>query len=263
MKTVIVPIDFSETSLNAARYAGQLLSDRQGVNVVLYHVCDKPSEINSAKEYLDNLKTELQKDGLALSALAESRDNFLEALEELALREKADLVIMGITGRSPLGKAFIGSNAFKLIEKGICPVMIIPPGSEFRDVKNVLLTSDFKNVGKTTPSIPIKKVLKPFSPHLYVINVDSNHYVALTDEYQSEKEDLKNLLSEFDPEFYFLGWYDVDEGINQFAKDKNIDLIITVPRDHSLIEKMFKSSTTKNLAYHSSVPVLAVHEQLN
>lgn len=138
--------------------------------------------------------------------------------------------------------------------------MIIPPGSEYKEVRNVLLTSDFKNASAATPSVPIKKVLKPFQPNLHVINVDSNHYVALTEEYQEEKEKLSDLLSEFNPEFYFMGWYDVDEAINQFAQDKNIDLIITIPRERSLIEKMFKESRTRKLAYHSTVPVLAVHE---
>lgn len=260
MNTVIVPVDFSETSLNAARYAGQLLSGHEGVNMILYHVYEKPGDAAGATEYLDNLKEELQKRGTRITTLAEQGDDFIEELEKLARHQQADLIIMGITGRSPLGQTFIGSNTFKIVEKRVCPVMIVPPGSEYRDVKNVLLTSDFKNVGTATPSTPIKKVLKTFQPNLHVINVDSNHYVALTEEYQEEKEKLKEQLSEFNPEFYFLGWYDVNEAINQFAQDKNVDLIITIPRDHSLIEKMFKGSYTKKLAYHSTVPVLAVHE---
>ncbi len=260
MNTVIVPVDFSETSLNAARYAGQLLAGHYGVNLILYHVYEKPAHAAGSKEYLENLKEELQKKGIKITTLAEQGDDFIEELEKLARHQQSDLIIMGITGRSPLGQAFIGSNTFKIIEKRVCPVMIIPPGSEYRDVKNVLLTSDFKNVEATTPSAPIKKVLKTFQPNLHVINVDSNHYVALTAEYQAEKAKLAEMLAEFNPEFYFLGWYDVDEAINQFAHDKNIDLIITIPRDHSLIEKMFKGSYTKKLAYHSTVPVLAVHE---
>jgi nucleotide-binding universal stress UspA family protein len=260
MNTVIVPVDFSETSLNAARYAGQLLAGHYGVNMILYHVYEKPAQAEGSKEYLESLKEELQKRGIKITTMAEQGDDFIEELEKFARHQQADLIIMGITGRSPMGQAFIGSNTFKIMEKRVCPVMIIPPGSEYRDVKNVLLTSDFKDVSSSTPSAPIKKVLKTFRPNLHVINVDSNHYVALTEEYQSEKAKLTEILAEFNPEFYFLGWYDVDEAINQFAHDKNIDLIITIPRDHSLIEKMFKSSHTKKLAYHSTVPVLAVHE---
>lgn len=63
MNTVIVPVDFSETSLNAARYAGQLLTGHYGVNMILYHVYEKPAHAEGSKEYLENLKEELQKEG--------------------------------------------------------------------------------------------------------------------------------------------------------------------------------------------------------
>ena len=39
MKDVIIPVDFSETSLNAARYAAAMLSGKPEVHVkLLYHV---------------------------------------------------------------------------------------------------------------------------------------------------------------------------------------------------------------------------------
>ena len=71
---------------------------------------------------------------------------------------------------------------------------------------------------------------------------------------------MKEIFHEFNPEFYFLGWYDVDEAIHQFAKDKDIDFIITIQRDRSLFDKMFKSQDTKKLVYHSAIPVMVVSE---
>ena len=167
---------------------------------------------------------------------------------------------MGITGRSAIGQTFIGSNTLKMVERKVCPVLIVPQQATYKDVKNVLLTSDFKNARLTTPSVPIKKILKAFHPALHVINVDSEHYVALTDQYQQEKAALSEMFSEFNPEFYFLGLYNVDEAINQFSQDKNIDFIIVIHKEHSLLSKLFVKSHTKVLAYQSSVPVLAMHE---
>ena len=129
-----------------------------------------------------------------------------------------------------------------------------------RSLKNVLLTSDYKNVQASTPSVPIKKILKTFRPSLHIMNVDSEHYVALTEEYQAERAKLKEMFSEFNPEFYFLGLQNVDEAINQFAQDKNIDLLIVIHKEQTLFSKLFVKSHTKKLAYHSSIPVLALHE---
>jgi nucleotide-binding universal stress UspA family protein len=57
-----------------------------------------------------------------------------------------------------------------------------------------------------------------------------------------------------------LRLYDVDEAIQQFAKDKNIDLIITVHKEHSRVHKLFNLGHTKSLAYKSTIPVMTVHE---
>ncbi|HRI20795.1 MAG TPA: universal stress protein, partial [Panacibacter sp.] len=139
-------------------------------------------------------------------------------------------------------------------------VLIVPPDCEYHTLKNVLLTSDLKNVVSSTPSGPIKKILKTFEPNLHIVSVDSELYIALTEEQEAEKTKLKEMFAEFSPSFYFLRLFDVDEAINMFASDKNIDLIINIQKDHSLLHRLFNTSHTKNIVYHSTVPVLVVHE---
>jgi hypothetical protein len=167
---------------------------------------------------------------------------------------------MGLTGRTALEKVFIGSNTLKLVDKNVVPVLIIPPASRFQGVKNVALTSDFKDVRMTTPSVPIKSVLELFRPALHIVNVDSAHYVSITAEYQKEKAILQEMFSEYNPEFYFIGMNDFFDAVEHFTKDKNIDILITIPRRHSFLDRMFRGHHTKKLVYHSHVPILAVHE---
>jgi nucleotide-binding universal stress UspA family protein len=261
MQTVIVPVDFSETSLNAARYANQLLTGHYGVTLVLYHMYEKPAQEPEIHAKLEDLRAQLREKGIVKTEIITEKGNdFIDELEKVAKHRSADLVIMGITTRSVIGQTFIGSNTLKMVERNVCPVLIIPPGAKYREVKNVLLTSDFKNARSTTPSVPIKKILRTFRPNLHVLNVDSNHYVALTEDYQAEKAALKEMFSEFFPEFYFLGLHDVDEAINQFANDKQIDFIIMIHKEQTLLSRLFVKSHTKQLAYHSSIPILALHE---
>lgn len=261
MQTVIVPVDFSETSLNAARYAVQLLTGHYGVNMILHHVYDKASQAEEAAAKLEQLNLNLRETGIVKTeVLAEQGSDFIAELEKLARHRDADLIVMGITGRSMLGQTLIGSNTLKMVQRKICPVLIIPADSKYRDVKNVLLTSDFKDVMNHTPSVPIKKILKTFRPALHVLNVDSAHYVALTEESQAERAKLQEMFAEFSPEFYFMGLHDVDEAISQFAEDKNVDFIIIVHREQNMFSRLFVKSHTKKLIYQSSVPVLALHE---
>jgi nucleotide-binding universal stress UspA family protein len=261
METVIVPVDLSDTSLNAAQYAVKLLTGYYGVNMILHHVYEKPSQAEDVKQKLEELKLKLKESGIVkIEIFAEKGSDFITELEKLARHRHADLIIMGITGRTSMGQTFIGSNTLQMVGQKICPVLIIPSEAVYHPIKNVLLTSDFKNVESNIPSVPVKKILKTFHPKLHIVNVDSEHYVALTEEYQAEKTKLNEMFNEFDPEFYFLGMNDVDEAINQFAKDKKVDFVIIVHKEQTLLSSLFVKSHTKKLIYQSPIPVLALHE---
>jgi hypothetical protein len=56
MNIVIVPVDFSETSMNAARYAAQLLVGHYGVTMLLYHHYSKQPEEQESHDTLEALK---------------------------------------------------------------------------------------------------------------------------------------------------------------------------------------------------------------
>lgn len=261
MNTVLVPVDFSETSIHAAKYAAKLLTGHYGVTMVLYHSYGKASEAEKANENLENLKAELAKDNIVkMEVLAFEEADFVDGLEKTARHRRADLVIMGITGKSALAQVFFGSNTLKMAERKVCPVLIVPPNAEFKQLKNVMLTSDFKNSMDSTPSALIKEFLDVFNTQLHVVNVDKDHYISLTEDYEKEKQELKQMFAAYNPEFYFMRLYDIDEAINLFADSRNIDLIIAIQKNHSFIEKLLKGSLTKNITYHSKLPILVMHE---
>lgn len=261
MNTAIVPVDFSDISLNAARFAAQLFNGHPGIEMLLYHCYENDYEGENRLDSLEKLRQELLAvTNVTISVLAEQGDDFVDELEKLSRHKKADVIVMGITGRSAIAQVFMGSNALKVAENKYCPVIIVPADCECKDIKNVLLTTDLENVYKATPSMPIKRVLNIFNPVLHIVNVNEKHYISLTEEYEAEKARLMEMFEEFNPKFHFLRLYDVDEAINEFAEDQNIDLIINVHKDHSIMHRIFKSSHTKKMAYQSRVPLLIVHE---
>jgi nucleotide-binding universal stress UspA family protein len=261
MMTIIVPTDFSIVANNAARYAVKMIQGHYDINLVLYHVADKASELDEAGKMLEKLKTELQSSGISkIECKVEEAGDFIDSLERTARHLNAQLIIMGITGKSRLEKVFLGSNTLKMVERNICPVLIVPPTSNFEPIKNVTLLSDFKDVAASVPSVPIKNVLQLFNPALHIINVNSEHYVSLTPEFLAERTRLVDMFIEYKPEFYFIGTYDLHETVQQFVKDKNIDVLITIPRNHSFFGSMFKTSNTKKLVFESQIPILAAHE---
>ena len=259
--TVIVPTDFSATANNAVRYAAKMLKGQPEAQLVIYHVYEKAEEEGDTEEHLVKLKEDLQTSAyIKVDTRCEESNDFIGSLERLSRHLDAELIVMGITGKTRIEQVFFGSNTLKMVERNICPVMIIPPAAQFTQIKNVAFASDFKDVETSIPFVPIKKIMNLFSPVLHVVNVNSDHYVSLTEQYLAQRNEFLSMFQEFSPEFYFIGTSDVQETLVQFTHDKNIDLLITIPRHRSMFTGMFKSSTTKKLAYESAIPILAAHE---
>jgi nucleotide-binding universal stress UspA family protein len=167
---------------------------------------------------------------------------------------------MGINGATKLEEIFIGSTTLSVINHRVAPVLVIPPDNVYREIDNVVFASDFKNVDETTPVSELRKFLEMLNAKVHVVNVDVDHYVELTEEYQTEKAKLNKILDGFNPEYAFVRMYDFVDSINTFAQDRQADIIITVPRRHSFLEGIFKTSHTKKLAYHTHIPLLALPE---
>lgn len=261
MKTVIIPIDFSETSLNAARYAAEMLSGKNDASIILFHMFSDDDEFELAGTYLESLRNEiLLKGDKTIEYIREKGDDLIDCLERLAYQKTATLIVMGINGKSSLKQALVGSHALKIATRDVCPVLIVPPQAKFNGVKNVALASDFNDVKNITPVPYLKAVLDFLKPKLHIVNVNSEIHVALNNELIEAREWLKEQFKEYDPEFYFITTFDFHETIEQFVQDRNIDIIINVPRNHTFYENVFKTSITKKLAFHSTIPVLAAHE---
>jgi len=275
MKKILVPTDFSDTSKNAALFAAQMVADLQDAKIVLIHVSDKitggsdgsplTEDDDDRRIILTQALGQLSEELLAVAKVPiefvmEKGSSLVETLTRYVRYQAIDLVIMGITGATRLEQIFMGSNTLEMAKESACPVLIVPPDAKYRTIKNVVLASDFKDVDTTIPLAPLKATLNLFKPALHIVNVDSEHYVELTDEYKAERKKLETMLKDYSPEFYFIRQYDFFDAISQFADDKNIDLIVIVPRERSFLSGLFKTSHTKKLAYHSHIPIVAIHE---
>ncbi len=273
MKTFIVPTDFSETALNAAKFAVQMAASVADSEVILYNVFDdiKSSTVDAAVKsnvisrqelmvaILEKMQVSLHQVAPARIRVVAEPGDLMKNLPAFAEVENADMIVMGINGASRLSQVFMGSNAINIISETRCPVLIVPPAATFEGIKKILLASDFKNVTETIPAEQINKVLNMFQPELHIANVDQEHFVELTEEYKNEKVVMDDMFGIFKPKYAFMRFFDFEEGIDTYVNDMKINMIITVPRKHSFLAKIFKTSYTRELAFHTNVPLLAVH----
>ncbi|MCO5238663.1 MAG: universal stress protein [Chitinophagaceae bacterium] len=272
MKKIIAPVDFSESSVNAAKYAVQLASDLPDSGVTLYYVyetiiagsdgtpllIDPDARRNVAVLALTNLKKELEAVSKVPIDIATEEGKLAPSLEKFVKQNEATLVVMGITGSSKIEQLIIGSNTLNVISKDICPVFIIPGNASYKKIDRVIFTTDLKNVASGTPLRPLKKILDMLRPELYIVHVKTAAG-AMPESDMEEKRTLESLLKDYNPHFFFILEDNFTTAIDDFAEEHGAKMIITVPRKHAFLSSLFKSSNTKKLAYGSNLPILALH----
>jgi nucleotide-binding universal stress UspA family protein len=261
MHRVIIPVDFSETSLNASRFAAKMLAGKADTHIVLYTNHETPDDYDVCINYLESLKKEFIRTGVfSIEYECEMGGELIDNISRLAQSMRATLVVMGITGKSAIRQVMFGSNTLKLVDKNLYPVLIVPPDAQYNGINNIAFASDYKNVEKSTPSVLINAVLEIFNPKLHIVNVNRDVYVSIPEEMEVEKNKLFRMFEKFNTEFYFITMNDFYEALDNFVKDYNIDILVTIPKHQSNSTSLFKTSHTKKLAYHSHIPILAAHE---
>src|SRR5688572_21285784 len=117
MKKFLVPIDFSDTSKNAAKYAVDLAQDDPNTTIILYNIYGKiaagtdGSPLTESDEdrkivlhhALANVEIELHEiSTVRIEYVAEEGDSLVESVERYVRYNGIDVVIMGITGATRL-----------------------------------------------------------------------------------------------------------------------------------------------------------------
>lgn len=275
MKTIIIPTDFSPVATNAMHF-GIDMAKSIGASVILLHVyqvpvsyTDTPIVLISVEELKKEAEQKLKKlqeevehmTSGSIKIYTEARlGNIADEIENLCEKVKPFAVVMGSKGSSGIEKILFGSTTLTAIRHLTWPVICVPPGKTFGDgIKKIGFACDFKNIVETTPAEAIKTFVKEFNAELHVLNVDY-HNKQFRPETPEQSALLHTLLQEANPVYDFIEHKDIEDGLNDFAEKNNLDLLITIPKKHKLLEGVFKPSSTKQLVVQSHIPVMCIHE---
>jgi nucleotide-binding universal stress UspA family protein len=276
MKTIFVPTDFSATARNAALYAIEIANQLNASKIILYNAYHAPVVTEPTMPVMQMLDIDtlrkISDDGMKeFRVLIDLKNNsgiMIEEINEFAVlpnaiaevcdRTGAELIVMGITGASKFEEVLIGSTAISVVKNTKTPVIIIPPNAKCNQIKQVMLACDYKKVAETTPLQLIKKLLDETNAKLFVVNINQSEKGSNTD---LQNNLLKSMFNNYNIELYSIKNEDFITGINDFAEKNNIDIIISIPKKHGLFEGLFKESHTKQLAFHSHVPLMCLHEE--
>jgi len=271
MKTILIATDFSEASYNAARY-GTDMALAINADIVLLHVfrLPVPSADVSLVISADNMQDEAEE---RISELKEMIDrktrgnvntvtevtmgSFFEELKLACERIKPYTVIMGSQGETAAERFVFGSLAVYTMKHLTWPVMTVPPGAAFSAVKRIGLACDFDNVIDSIRVDEIKRLVTDLHAELHVLN--TGKATVFNPDVVFESGLLRNMLKNLHPKYHFISNGNVDDSILEFAENNHLDLLVVMPKRHTMVERIFHKSHTKQFVLHSQVPVMALH----
>ena len=275
MKTIIIPTDFSPISINAINY-GVGMAKEIGANIILFYTYNIPMSITevpvqmagieemrkSAENKLQSLKENLEhiSSGTVKIKIEIRLGNTVDELQDYCKGINPIAIIMGTRGTSDIDTVFFGSTSLKAIRHLSWPVIVVPPGKTYQDIKKIGFACDFKQVLETTPVNKIKDIIKGFDSKLYVLNIDHNDKNFSPDT-PHESILLHEMLDDLNPSYHFINHPDIAEGVRKFAEENNLDMIIVIPKKHTLFESLFHKSNSKQLITHTHIPVMCMHEE--
>jgi nucleotide-binding universal stress UspA family protein len=168
---------------------------------------------------------------------------------------------MGMHGAGYLSEKFIGSVTTALIRKVKRPVLAISSDVKFKPIKNIALACDYKEITNKSILEPLKEFAAIFNAHISVVNVVRETAELIPDTEQAiAGVKLDHSLEGTEHSFHYTQHEDVVAGINQFVTENNSDMIVMIPRMHSVIRNLFMEPQTKKMAFHAHVPLLSLHE---
>lgn len=271
MNTLLIPTDFSTVADNALKYAIDMATQYQ-LDLTLFHVVQLSAPAMANMVYVDTMTDLAQhaEERMADKCKALKAEypnlNFkykvetgllLDSLEATCQDLKPIAVVMGITGDGTGVDKIIGSNAILAMHSLTNPLIVVPKNGYFRTVSKLCFACDLKDVAASTPLLAIKAFAKLFNAEVHILNIDyHNRYYSPNT--QNEIEVLNLMFDEVEHKFHFIENESVQDALNDFIDRNDMDLLIMLPKKHTFFESLFRRSQTKEMLYHSHIPILAL-----
>ena len=262
-KNILVPVDFSDCSLNALKYAAGIAA-YNSAKIYIINISDTGSLENELHGNLsvEHLAELLNKDEILKNVEHEvliRKGNVIKKIVEYQVKLKSDLVVIGTHGANNLNRKLFGTNTTGIIEKSSCPVLAIPAGSVYKKIERVVLATDRHrdNMKKIEDAIDM---IRPYKPELMLLHVSADSDPKVETDYVLSEipGNVKKYVRYDNASMYISSYKKINEGIEHFILKKKADLLIMITLPRSFFQALFDKSKTKKIAFNPQIPLLAV-----
>lgn len=269
MKSIIVPVDFSDQSEKALKVAATLAKKHDAELLVLHMLELSPAIMTESgyvsqeqvvhlikigeKRFADFLDKPYLK-GVNIIPVIKHYKVFSE-VNEVAEKHDADLIVMGSHGTDGLKEIFIGSNTERVVRTSDVPVLVIKGDVDKFKVERFVFACDFKeeNIDSLKKAIEIADLLKA-ELHPVYINTPGDEFLSTEDAYTRISKLLNMASLGLNVDIY--NDYNVEKGVLNYSESVAADLIGIPTHGRRGLAHFFMGSIGEDIANHSQTPVI-------
>lgn len=276
MKNILLLTDFSESSINAIRYALHLFKDDVCTFYILhvesssgYSTSDLMLAGNESIYSTIIKKTKGKLNELVLDLQSEfSNKNFkyeilvdydvlIESIKQVQQSKKIDLIVIGTNGVSGAKEVVFGSNTINVIRKINCPTLIIPEGFKYTQPKEILLPLDLFDAISSSAFMEVVNFTNRFSKILHILRINPNNEKVMKE--QNDMKHIHNFLKDASYTYHTVNNVPMHYVVSCYSQTHTIDLTVLIVQKESLFERFFTGSPTTKISNKIKTPLLIFH----
>jgi nucleotide-binding universal stress UspA family protein len=277
MKKILVPTDFSKTSVIALEVATEI-AKKSGAEIILLHVVEEatPNSYNITGEWqteedwsdrlftlklLEKSKAQLEKLVLdprfsVVKVSGELRlGNAFHGMRTIITEQKVDLVVMGTRGHSKLEEMIIGTNTERVVRHAKCPVLSVHKKPAKVDFKNIVYATAMHKDEEVFSKI-IKRTQQIYDSTIHLVRVNT------PGDFQRDfvvREYMEKFAKKLGLKNYTINIFNditEEDGIIYFAETIDADLIAMATHGRTGFAHVIAGSIAEDVVGHAKRPVL-------
>jgi nucleotide-binding universal stress UspA family protein len=270
MSTIVVAIDFSESSMNAFRHALSIAQKcKTDMDLVWVRKSveekdkfdtggDPTKEVNTQfEELIAKCQTELP--GNKITYKIRTGKVYKEITDE-AKEKKAILVVTGTHGASVFVEFWIGSNANRIVSLSPCPVLTIRSGIDIqRPLERIVFPID--NTAETRQKATFTAYLaKKFDAKIHILSLYTTKVKAVRRNVDSYSEQVAKYFED-DGVKYLITHTEADniaDSMIDYGKSIDANLIAIMTQQETNTANLWMGPYAQQTINRSPIPVLCI-----
>lgn len=264
MNKILVPVDFSDTSMSALFYAIELFG-RSALEITILHTYGIDSSAFHMKSMDRILEEDAQREMDALIKRVQEKEpeivlkskimkgHAVSTITSLGNSGAYDFVVMGTKGASGLKEVFIGSVAGGVISKTSAPVVVVPANYVYRPIEEIVFAVGDNPISEEAVVEPLRKIAKM---HRCKVNV-----LHIAEEKTPNVEKLQTHIEDLNPSVtYAFGTGNINQHLSDYLMKDDAGLLCLVRGNKGFLSRLLNESVTLKQTFSSPVPLLILHD---